>query len=323
MMRATLHTTAPATVPRAHRSRLRVLAVVLLALLATVVAVAAGWTIRGGAGADAVAPPAPPRAVELGALRLAVDGAWRPAPPPPGFGGLDPATSAVFEPEAGIPARVVLTFAPAADASLLPPVLRAAAGDALTAPRRTDLLGLPAWRYPEQAIQGGRVMEVTLVPTSAGTLAVACVVGDATWSTALWCSAGLRALSLGDARPMRPAAGLALRSAVPAAIERLAAKRTALRARLAGATTRRGQAMLSRRIGAAYARAAERLAPLAPAQAAGEPATALAGRLRSVARSYRKLSLAARSNRPPAFDRARRAVRAGEAQVKATLATLR
>lgn len=297
-------------------------AVVLTAGIATLAlvvagAIAAGWFTKGAVERPP-APPPPPKAVELGGVRLAIDRAWSRAAPPRGLGGLDAANSAVFEMAPGQPARAIVTLAPFADASLLPAPLRSLLPADLPAPLPATLLGLRAWRYRDLALTGGLRMEVTVVPTSAGALTVACVA-DATWATSLWCDSGLRGVSLGTARELRPAADLALRAAVPGVIGKIDRRRVHLRDRLSRATTRRGQARLAGRLARAFDAAAARLAPPATGVRAG---AALIAGLNRTSAAYARLSGAARSNRPRRFRRAARAAVRGERRVRRALAAI-
>lgn len=281
------------------------------------VAAGAGWLLRGAVH-EPPAAPAPPRALEAGGLRLAVDPAWTPAAPLAGMAGPGAAHGATLAVNGGQPARAIVTVEPFADATLLPATLRALASGELPAPLRVRMLGLPAWRYSGVPVGRGE-MEVTVVPTTAGALAVACVVSDATWSTSLWCDGGVRGIDLRGAATLRPEPALALRAALPDTIGRLNGRRGVLRERLERATTRRGQARLSARLARAYVRTAAALAPRTAGTTAGDH---LLTGLKRTSAAYVRLTRATRANRPRAYARSAAAVRRGEEQVRRALAAL-
>jgi hypothetical protein len=292
--------------PPKHEAPAPMLLAAACAVLAFAVAGAAGLLARSAVDD---APPAPPphRIVELGGIRLAVDDTWRPAALSGGLTELAGPADQVFAPAPGLDVRTIIAVAPITDPTLLPADLRDALPEQLPGPRRTMLLRVPAWRYEDVALPGGRLVDVTVAPTTAGTLAVSCVRDRAPqWSTTLWCDAGLRRIDLGTARAVTPSAKLAAAAALPGAIRALDARRVALRARLARATTRRGQSLLAARLARAYGSTAARLAPHAAASGA---MAATVGGLRRASRAHAKLAGAARSNRPRAYLRARAAVR--------------
>ena len=286
----------------------------LIALCAA--AAAAGWLLRG-AVREPTAAPAAPRVLEAGSMRIAVDPTWTPAAP---LAGVAPGTvrGATLDIGGGQPARAILTVEPFADATLLPGSLRALASGDLPAPRRVRMLGLPAWRYSGVPVGRG-AMEVTVVPTTAGALAVACVVADATWSTSLWCDGGVRGIDLAGAAALLPEPALAVRAGLPGEMDRLNGRRAVLRARLERATTRRGQARLSARLARAYTRTITALAPRAAGTTAGDR---LFTGMKRTSAAYTRLMRSARANRPRAFGRNAAAVRREEAEVGQALASL-
>jgi hypothetical protein len=290
------------------------LAVVILAAV-----LAAGWATRTHAPPAA---PAPPRAsAELGALRLDVAPYWTAEPiASSGVRGLDERVTAAFAPVAGLRAHAVITLAPIEDATLVPHQLRALLAQPLPAPERTTLLGAAAWRYPAQPLSDDRLLEVTVAPTSAGVLAVACIGRDSSWMAASGCAEGVRWIALGGARRIAPAPDLALRRSAPAVLARLGQRRRGLRARLRAAPSRRARARVATRISAAYGRAASALAPVAPASG---PAHELVAALGATRGAYRALALARAAGAPRRTLRARSAIVRGDARIDAALAGLR
>jgi hypothetical protein len=294
-------------------------AAIAVTVAAVLLALAAGWLLRGAV--TAAPAPATPAAqpVDLGAIALTVDGGWAASRSIAGMDGLAAESTKAFEPAAGLQARVLATVGPIDHPTLVPAALRAMLPDRLGSPQPARLAGLPAWHYGEQPLAGGRLMELTIVPTSAGVLAVACIAGTHEWLAAEGCARSVRAVDLGAARALEPDEAMALRAALPAAIDRLGARRAELRERLGAATTRRGQSLLAGRLAGAYERAAAELAPIAPAQGRG---TGVAPRLRRSAAAYRAMAVAARRNQPVRFDRAGRSVARREAAVNRALARL-
>jgi hypothetical protein len=300
------------------RRQERRLALILLvvAVLAAAAAAAAGW-MTGAAVAPDPRVEAPDRRAELGPLRIAVTGEWLPARRAPGVDGLDPDRTAVFATAPPLPAHVVVTLGDPQDTALVPAPLRSLLRAELPEPRRTMLLGRPAWRYPELPAVGGRLVDYTVVPTTDGALTIACLGTTAAWSAAVGCSSGIRVLSLEGAEWLAPSPELAFQRRAPAVLDRLARARLDGRRALARARTRRGQAVRARRLAAAYRHAAGTLAPLA----AGGGSELLVRSLRRTTLAYGALATAA-ARRPGRYRAARREVTAAEAGVDRSLREL-
>jgi hypothetical protein len=280
------------------------------ALLAGVAALAVagigGWGLGRMAGAPgSVEAPAP--ILVMGGMQLEIPGAWTPARP---ARGMDAPGVVTFAPAAGLPVRARLVTGPPADASLVPAALRSQLPADLPPPRRARLAGLPAWTYGP-IDDGKRVLELTLAPTVAGVLAVECSASPETWSAALGCEAGVRAIaSGGDA--LVPAPDLAFRRRAPAVFRTLDAKRVAGRAALA-----RGRRIAAaRKLAGAHRAAAAALAPLAAPGATTETVAAL----RRAAAGYDAFARAAGRAR---FIAARKGVVRAEAGLAGALKRLR
>jgi hypothetical protein len=231
---------------------------------------------------------------------------WTVARDAPEAERLDATRTAVFAVDPVSATRAIFTLAPAADATLLPAGLRATLARTPPAHTRAEVLGRPAWSYAGLETRSGRTMDVSLLPTTSGVLAVACVRARDELAGAPDCGGGAAAIDLGGAQPVAPAAGLALLQRLPAAIERLDGRRAGLRRSLRAAQTRRGQARFARRIARVYARTGARLAPVAPKGSRV---------LRAMHRAdvaYRRLGRAALRGRRGGFARAR--VRVGKAE---------
>jgi len=284
-----------------------------------VAALAAGFALRAGTREEAPAPPPAPRVVDAGPVALSVPAAWTPERIDlagiPGFAR----PAAAFTPLPGLRAHAVIGLAPIDDRSLVAAPLRAIDGAPLGRPRRTSLAGLPAWSYPERPISGGRVLQVTVAPTTAGVVTVACVAESASWPGAGGCAGDVTGASLAGASPLEPERELAFRTVLPGIMDRLVERRGALRSRLRGAETRREQARFASRLDRAHVRA---LVTLAPWTARTGATRRIERALRSGARSYRRLAAAARGGWPKRYRQARRAVRGSDAALRRSLAAV-
>ena len=290
---------------------------VVLGIVLVAAAGLAGWGTRSASVPKRVTPPPPPRTVEVGAVSVTVPGAWTAeSARVAGLPDLGP-DAAAFAPLPGLGARALVVLAPFDDPTLVPAPLRALATGP---PQRATLAGMPAWRYREQGMSGGRVAQVTVAPTTAGSLTVVCLAQGAAWSGAEGCAGDLGAESSPGATPLVPSRTLAFRRRLTPVLERLNARRGALRTRLRAATTRRGQARFSARLGRAHTRALVALKPRTPA--AGAPRRVVT-ELRRTARGYRRLSLAARRGWPGRYKQARVAIRRSDRALAKAVARVR
>jgi hypothetical protein len=306
----------PRTLPNPQRVVAALLGVLAVGVL---VALASGWWAAGRAAAPPAVSPDAPRAGVAGPVHFRVASDWVPVPRVPGVDGL-PAASAAFTPAASLQAYAFVTFSATDGPSLLPRALRDLMPASLPKPSKTELLGLPAWRYGELSISRDRMLEVTVVPSTVGTMAVACVAPRENWVAALGCAGDLRQVTLPkDAAWLPPSADVAAREAIPGLVAALDGKRVALRARLGAARTRGGQSRLAARLASAYDTAALRLADLSPGTGA---AAAVLAELRANARSYARLGDAAAAGAPGRYRRAKVAVRQSEARLKTALGAL-
>jgi hypothetical protein len=276
---------------------------------ALVLAAAGGWWL-GGASREDIAAPSRDAVVAVGDLRVAVDSMWVAADSVPGL-VVDGAE--ILAPAPGLAERALLVTGAPSDASLIPSALRSELPADLPRARRAALAGLPAWTYGPLH-DGGRTLEVTVAPTTAGVLALACSAPTSAWSAWLDCGDGVKALAAGEAKALEPAADLGFRQAAGPVLERLDAARVKGRVRL---TARRPA------VATALARAhREAATALAPYAAAGAPADAVAA-MRDAARGYDALATAARRRARTRFIAARGRVSAGDAALSAALAELR
>jgi hypothetical protein len=275
---------------------------------ALALAAAGGWWLGGSSRAPA--PVVAPNSVAaLGDVRLELEAGWAPAAPVEGV--------KAFSPVPGLPGRALLASGPAVDPTLIPDTLRAQLPESLPAPRKATLGGLPAWGYGPLRHRG-RVVELTVLPTMGGMLAVACVAPPSAWSGALGCADGVHAIATDD-RTLAPAPDLAFRQAAAPALETLDEARVAGRARLDGAR-RTAAASLA----GAHREAATALAPFAAPGASTDAVAAL----RDAARGYDALAAApdrrsVTRRQRARFVAARQQVARADAALAAALAELR
>jgi hypothetical protein len=294
--------------------------IVATAITAVVIAAASGWALRNLTTGEAPVPRASSLQATAGPASLIVDGAWTKVPSVPGLPPLDPAWTSAFRAAPGLDAYVVATLGPIDDQTLIPASLRSLVRGRMPAPQRAKLVGGPAWSYPEQWTRDNRRIELTVVPTTAGSVAVACIAPRSSWVAASGCAAGVRGLSLSGASRVTPDASLAVRARIPAVVDKLDARRVTLRAKLRAAARRRGQARFAKRLSKAYAAAAASLAPVTPAKG---PAARTVAAMRASAAAHKKLAAAARKGWPKRYRLAKRAIKREDAALKRALRALR
>jgi hypothetical protein len=278
----------------------------LAGLVAVVAAVAAGWWL-GGVSRTPETLDVPTSIVPVGQVRVEVAADWAPATAAP---GPDAEGGQAFAPAAGLTARALLVAGPAADPSLVPPALRAELPDPLPPARRTKLAGVAAWTYgPVRSEE--RVLQVTVVPTTVGVLAVVCSSPPETWSVALGCASGVRKLAPVGGQTLAPSPELAFRQRASGVLRTLDRDRVAGREALAG--PRRPAA--ARRLAEAHSAAAATLAGMAVKGVTGDSVVAL----RDASRAYQAFG---RAESRRGFIRTRAAVRRAEGALAGALAKL-
>jgi len=294
-----------------------VLVVAGVALVALAAAAFAGWW-AGRVTADYEPEPARSAAVrtlELGRATVSVDGEWTAARRVPGLPAPAPRRAAAFMPVAGIAAYALVSFSAIDHPSLLPAGLRGVLDEPPRAPVRGVLLGRPAWRYPGLTIGGRRrTMDVTVLPTTAGALTVACIAPIEVADAITGCSSGVERVTLsGGARWVEPAGSLVRRGRGTAVVERLDRERVTARAALGRAKTGAAQARLAGRLAAIHRRAA---AELGARRALASVASALDG----AAAAYDTLAAAALAGDRNRYARAGKAVDRADAALGRSLA---
>jgi hypothetical protein len=278
-------------------------------VVALAIAVAGGVLAGRAAVSRERAAPAGDRVVRAGVATLVVPREWRSvAPGGAGPAGVPAARTAVMAPWPALPDRVIVTVAPAGDASLIPRALRRLVRGVRQGPRPTRLAGYRAWRYAGLLARDRDVLDVTVLPTGAGVLAVACTSPPWEAGAMADCASSIRSVSLRGTAALLPAPDLALRLRLPRVLAALDRARVRDRAALARAATGADQARLARRLASAHLAAAESLR--AVAGPAGEP---LLGGLSDVAGAYSALASAASAGSVLDFQTARETVATAEA----------
>jgi hypothetical protein len=261
------------------------------------------------------AVPAADRVVRAGPATLVVPRQWRTVAP--GVTGLDmqAAPTVVMAPWRDVPDRVIVTVAPAGDASLLPGALRRLVRDLGQGPSPTRLAGYRAWRYAGLLGRDGNVLDVTVLPTGTGVLAVACTSPPWEAGAMANCASSIRSVSLIGTVALVPARDPALRLRLPAVLAALDRSRVRGRAALGRAATGAGQARLAHRLADAHLAAADSLRPVEGR--AGQP---LVRELSEVADAYSALARAASAGSAPGFQSAREDVATAEARLTRVIA---
>jgi hypothetical protein len=295
----------------------RTLAIATAAAAGVAVALVAG-ILAGSSMKAREEPAAAIRMVQAGNARLAVPAEWRPATlRSTAVAGLDRLSAVAFEPYGGTADRVLAVLAAADHPSLVPEALRRLLEAPPQHPVAGRLAGWPAWHYPWTLTRvGNRAVDITVMPTTRGVLAVACV-SSVTVAYA-GCALDVEAVSVADAAPLVPSTAVALGLELPAALRTLDRARVDGRRALEHARSPAAQAATARRLAHAYSSTAKSLT-----RDAGDAAAPLAKRLETAGRAYARLGMAASDRSTVRFDAARRGVGAAEAAVIRTVAQIR
>jgi hypothetical protein len=249
-------------------------------------------------------PAAASRIVQAGAARLVVPSAWRTVGVhDAGVSGLAPQATAVFAPSPGMPWRVAVTVTPPDDPSLLPSAVRNALRGPVPQPTPTQLGGRRAWLYSGLVMRARDwLTDVTVLPTTAGVLAVLCGSPATAWSAG-GCAGSAEAISLRAGPTFVPSADLALQMRLESVLSKLDEARVLGRAALRRARTPAAQARWVRLLAREHRLAAAALRPVArPSRAS------LLEPLEGTARAYSDVARAIRIGSAQGFSEARRRV---------------
>jgi hypothetical protein len=293
----------------------RFLLVPALAFACIVAAALAGWGVARALRSPNVAGSS--RTVTLGLARLKVPPTWTAIEPASaGIPGLESASTRAFRIDDGLAQRAFVTLAPPADRWLIPSSLRPALRPPFGAPIPAFLAGYPAWSYSSVATAHPNVvMDLTVLPTTAGVLAVACTSRSVVAAPSE-CDQDVEQIFVSAARVLRPTADTAFRFAMSPVLARLQDHRAALEPKLNAARDAGAQALALQAFGKAYATAARGLDRFAPRVGR---APALVASLHKAARAYRAAGMAASVGAFGDYFVARAAVTAAESQVAKAL----
>jgi hypothetical protein len=293
---------------------------VAAAVALTLGAVAA---ILGWAAGRATAPSPPQRAASTlaiaGPAHVSLPSNWVPGQATAtGIRGIDPKTTAVFSLFAGLRAHGLVMFGQPDDPSLIPSVLRETLARTPGEPRTGLLAGRRAWLYAGVPLTvRDNLIDVTVVPTTAGVLTIACVASPSVWAAASGCASDVQQITVDGASPVPPAE-MSSQWRLLVALTQLEGARATARKRLQAATTPRAQARVARRVGAAYGSAVTAVAP----HADGSQAETIVSLLRQTGEGYERLAAAATAGQGRKYDAARAAIRKSEAALADALAQL-
>ena len=250
------------------------------------------------------------RVAAAGDLRFVLPNRWTTAasgPAVPGFGDARPLFARSWN------SQVAIALLPPTSPSLLPPALAAARRPGSPAPIVVQAGRVRAYHYA-LVLGGQRLVDVYTVPTSHGTVTVAC-------SGVLYmpaeCDLAVPALRLARGAFLPLSADSAFLEALPTVVARLNVARARLRERLARATLVEGGARTAGRLADAYGRAGRELRPLVAAGGKTRATTDALARLRT---AYAGLALALRHRNRGEFTRTSRAIRTDEARLARELA---
>jgi hypothetical protein len=290
------------------------------AFVVIVIAAVAGWKLAAelAAGPPAAPPPAAPARVRIGDAELVLRAGWRPVTKVPKLPGIDGTGVRAFAPPDGGSGRMLINVLPAGGGDL-PKATAAALRVPLGSSERAKVAGIAGVGYTSLALRGvSGLVDVYAVHTVAGVLTVGCVAPIDDPLPVGSCPGDV--LSVQAHAGPAPDPRAALKKRLPAVMAALNATRRHDRRALRSAPTSRRQAAPARGLERAYAKAAARLAPVAPTAGAG---AALPSALRHTARAYRALALAAAHHDRHAWARARSRVTAAERVVAARVAAAR
>jgi hypothetical protein len=256
------------------------------------------------------------RVVEAGPARLAMPATWQPVPQAARTPGLDSQQLAVLSKSSELSTMAIVTFGTAGDRSLMPGALADLVDPPRTHPRVTSLAGHPAWTYRAlNARQWNLVMDVTVLPTTAGMLALACASPS---KAGPGCALSVTSVSLRGAAALKPSPSVALAAQLPAELVPLDHARVDGRAALSRARTPAAQAVALHRLADQHRAAADQLRA-----EFGTAARPLVAGLDVAGRAYAALGTAASDGSSARFDAAREEVRRAESGLGARIDSTR
>jgi hypothetical protein len=301
-----------------RRTRLTFSGVLAIVVTATLAIMAGIWL--GRIATPSEPPPPAPHLVSVGPARVLVPGDWNAGSlRRTGVADLTAGGAVAFETTPGLGEWAVMLFSRTFEPSLIPSELRRELRSPVPAPARTRLAGSPAWTYRGLATATPRLrVDVTVLPTTAGVLAVACtsrvplVVDEAP------CAADVESLIVPGASPLTPTPSLALQETLPAVLDDLNRERLEDRADLRNAHTQAAQALAAGHLALDH-----RASARAIDAAAGKAGAPLARDLTAVANAYDSLQEQAEAGSATGFAAARADVEDAETVLAASVRDVR
>ena len=306
--------------PAGERRRRDLALRVLLPLAAVAIAVPAGWWLADRRSSEPPARVGPP-VVTVGAVQAQLSSDWEPAKRGVApVKGLEQVPTRVFTPYPGLDAFAVVALAPADDPSLVPAAVLKGLPARPGKPVPSRIAGHDAWVYRSLPAGGrDRLMDLHVLPTTAGVLAVACVAERLSFGAVLDCGQRIEKVTVAGGQVLTPNPDLAMAGRLATVLPKFNRSRASGRAALRRARTPAGQAGAARALGLTHRQAAGSLAPFATK---GRPSAAVVGSFERGARAYGQLGRAAANGWPGRFALARRAVLKAERALRRGLAAL-
>jgi len=225
--------------------------------------------------------------------------AWEPVAPAERSPGLDSEQLAVLTRSSELSTMAIVTVGTADEQSLIPRALADLVDRPRTQPRVTSLAGRPAWTYLAlNARRWNLVMDVTVVPTTAGMLALACASPK---DADPGCASSVTSVSVPGHAALEASPSVALAMQLPALLAQLDDSRVDGRAALSRARTPAAQGVALQHLADQHRAAADRLST-----EFGTAARPLVAGLEVTRRAYAALGTAASDGSPARFDAARR-----------------
>jgi hypothetical protein len=257
-----------------------------------------------------------PSPVRSGALKLYPLQGWTEITSVPRLEGLDFHNPVVLS-EHLSGTRLVGGLLPATSRMLLPPEF---VRRLLVRPARPEIAklgpGAEAYYFAGLILANGGLVDVYVLPTTAGVAAIACLGGQGLEPPHDDCWRNAATLQVRGGRPLRLGPDAAFWQRLPGAVTALEHARQQARAGLATQVPAQ-QAAAASRLGGAFQAQAASLAPLAPASRRWS--RALVRELAGVGRAYRGVAAALRDSDAAAFRKGEDAVHAREHRIKQLL----
>jgi hypothetical protein len=280
-------------------------------------AVLVGVTAFRGQSEDPSGVPDRPRSVRSGALTLSPLEGWGETTSIPRLEGLDFHKPVVLR-ERTSGTRLVAGLLPATSRMLLPTEF---VRQLRVPPARPETVkvgpGVDAYYFAGLTLaKGGGLVDVYVLPTTAGIVTVACLSDQGLAAPHYDCWRNAATLQVRGGRALRLGPDTAFRQRLPGAVAALDDAREQARAGLATQVPAQ-QAAAAARLGGAFKEQAAALAPLAPASKGWS--RGLVGELAGAGRAYRGVASALRDADAGAFRRGEHAAHRREHRIKQLL----